>query len=391
VIHTVADTSLDLAVLRELVTAQLPESNRIDYKLELPSASDSDARDFLFDLASFANSSGGDILFGIKERVDQDGKHTGIPESIEGIDSRLFDAAILRLESLANSCISPRIAGMRFVTVEVDGQHQVLILRIPASWASPHMVSHSGVTRFYGRGERGKYLMSVEQIRRAFLDSARPEEVLREFVRERLAQIDAGEFPMQLRGNVRVVLHCLPFSRAFPRNSNIIMADAPANRVNLIPLNQDGCDHRFNLDGYLSYTYFDSDRDIASGYAQAFRLGGVESVDVRLLSGNGSEGRIPSVVFVRAICESVLKYAKFIRSLGDPSPILVVITLRGLIGMTLAVQPGIVTRPYDRRDYVLPEIVLEGTPTSNTEVFDLMKPAFDALWQGAGLPECKLG
>src|SRR5687767_2839466 len=88
--------AIEKADIDQLVTNQVTERRTLDYKQSLPGGSDGDKKEFLADVSSFANASGGYLIFGIRDRRDSEGKPTGVPEIVEGLDGNA-DQEILRL------------------------------------------------------------------------------------------------------------------------------------------------------------------------------------------------------------------------------------------------------------------------------------------------------
>lgn len=70
--------------IASLLDNKVSERKVLEYKEELPQASDGAKKEFLGDVSSFANSSGGDIIYGIRDERDGTGKATGVPEAIVG-------------------------------------------------------------------------------------------------------------------------------------------------------------------------------------------------------------------------------------------------------------------------------------------------------------------
>jgi hypothetical protein len=97
-----------------------------------------DKREFLADIVSFANAAGGDILYGIDAK-------NGIPTSAFGTNAFDADATTLRLENMIRDGGSPRITGVQIRIVEGFRDGPILMLRIPKSWAAPHMVTFNNV------------------------------------------------------------------------------------------------------------------------------------------------------------------------------------------------------------------------------------------------------
>ncbi len=116
-----------------LQTDQVAEGKAIDYKQAVPGGTDDDKREFLADISSFANAAGGYIVFGVAEEG-------GVPVAMPGLGQLDADKAILRLESIIRDGIEPRIPGIATRPVSLPDGKPVLLLRIPRSWASPHMV-----------------------------------------------------------------------------------------------------------------------------------------------------------------------------------------------------------------------------------------------------------
>jgi predicted HTH transcriptional regulator len=151
-----------------LVTNEVREGRMLDYKEKVPGSSDSEKTEFIADVSSFANATGGYIVYGVRERRDENGKPTGIPESADGLEAVNADSEILRLESSIRTGLDPRVPGIRTKAVEGFTKGPVLVLWIPKSWLSPHMVIYKNHSRFYSRSSNGKYALDVTEIRSAF-------------------------------------------------------------------------------------------------------------------------------------------------------------------------------------------------------------------------------
>lgn len=123
-----------------LIDNGVTESRTIEYKEELPGKSEGERKEFLADISSFANASGGDIIYGIQEKRDSNGKTTGIPEAAKGLSGINSDEVIRRLESIIQDGIEPRIIGLQTQAINGFPDGSVIVIRIPKSWNSHHMV-----------------------------------------------------------------------------------------------------------------------------------------------------------------------------------------------------------------------------------------------------------
>jgi predicted HTH transcriptional regulator len=202
--------------LRSLIENQVMELRVIEYKRELPGRSDGDKKEFLSDVCSFANTAGGDLMYGIAESG-------GTPQHLVGIDADNVDAEISRQASSIRDGIGPRIPGIQHQPVQLENGKYVLVLRVPRSFARPHVVTYQNHWKFYARTSNGKYQMDVDEVRRAFVLSESVADRIRAFRAERLSQVVSRETPVPVEGTSRVVLHVVPIS-AF---------DAPTSFVDL--------------------------------------------------------------------------------------------------------------------------------------------------------------
>jgi predicted HTH transcriptional regulator len=53
--------------IEALISSELREGKRVDYKRDLPGNSESQKKEFLYDVSSFANTVGGDLIIGVEE------------------------------------------------------------------------------------------------------------------------------------------------------------------------------------------------------------------------------------------------------------------------------------------------------------------------------------
>src|SRR5947209_7493670 len=146
---------IEKADLESLVLNEVREGRTLDFKQQLPSNADKDKKEFLADASSFANATGGDLLIGVVEKRDGEGKTTGVPESVPGLAGINADAEVRRLENMVRDGIKPRVAGIQARTVEGFSDGPALLVRIPRSFAAPHMVTFQEHSRFYSRNSGG--------------------------------------------------------------------------------------------------------------------------------------------------------------------------------------------------------------------------------------------
>jgi hypothetical protein len=375
---------IEKADIEALVNNGVREGRTLEYKQALQVNSDDEKREFLMDISSFANASGGDILYGIEECRDEHGKATGIPEKATGLEGVNVDQEVLRLDNLIRDGVQPRIAGIRIHPVALFSDRPILLIRIPKSYAAPHMVIFRNLSRFYARNSAGKYQLDISEIRSAFALSETLPERVRRFRDDRLARIVASETPAPLQEGAKLVLHVLPISALDP-TSHVDLERIDTQIGALPPLRSNGYDYRFNFDGFLTH-YTDSNPRICYSYLQLFRGGAIEAVTSEILHNKDGGRLFPTGAVERELITAMEVYLHAYKGLQIEPPIIVMISLIGVRGyFIMAVQGNDQRDSFDRDALLLPDLMIEDPSVS---VETLLKPAFDAMWQASGWPRC---
>lgn len=355
--------------LQELVDNQIPESKTIDQKESLTGNSDLDKKEFLADVSSFANAAGGYLIYGMRE-------NSGIASELCGLENINADAEIRRLENIIRDGIKPRIPGVSLWAIPLRTSRDAIIIHIPMSWASPHMVTFKNDSKFHSRNSAGKYQLDVSELRAAFVLSETTTERIRNFRIERLSKIIAGETPVLLNETAKIILHIIPFG-AFNPAARFDVSSLASDVGKLQPISALGWETRHNFDGYLSFKN-------QLTYLQVFRNGIIEAVDASIMEPKGSELTIPSLTFERKLLDALPRFLAIQRQLGVEPPLFIILSLLGVSGYTMGVNTSrLDTYPIDRDALLLPEIILEKFDCNPSEV---MRPIFDAIWNAAGWP-----
>jgi hypothetical protein len=320
----------------------------------------------------------------VVEERDTDGKTTGVPERVPGLAGINADQEIRRLDSMIQAGIGPRIAGIRIHPIAGFPEGPVLLIRIPRSYSAPHMVTFQEHSRFYSRNNGGKYPLDVGEIRSAFALSESLPERVRRFRDERLARIVAGETPLRLEEGSKVVLHIVPISGI--TSAATIDIHRLHDRFAGLPLpcfDDPNCNRRFNFDGLLSFDLLPRDPARPGvAYAQAFRNGAAEFVDIWTLGGAVREQVLPVTRAEKNFIRGLQAYMRIMGGLGVMPPLIVMPSLLGVRGCRIVRHLAFdEAHPIDRNDLLLPDVLVEDQEIDATQ---LLRPAFDALWQAAG-------
>ncbi|MBB5065067.1 helix-turn-helix domain-containing protein [Granulicella mallensis] len=368
----------------KLVAAKNPEQKTLEYKAKLNIDTGDEKAEFLADISSFANASGGDIVFGISDERDGENKATGIPGEISGLSIENPEAELGRVSQIIESGVQPRFAFQAKV-ISIPDKGSVILIRVPKSWDSPHMVTYSNRTRFYSRnGIVGKVQLDVRQIGAAFAEQRGVGERLRAWKADRIAKAVAGEGPVELKG-VSVLWHfvsvpTLNDDQVLPRAFNTSMLHGQP----LMSLSTEFV--RYNADGYLMSSH--NVHGTARSYLQVFREGHLEYGDCYALDSD-HDGHIAGGIMEDKLINTFGRAALLLKALGTADPIFVCLTLIGMKGIDIYLPShaqswnGATSLPFDRDIIICPDIQLqnldEGEPYRST-----LRPIVDAIWQAAG-------
>lgn len=373
---------IDRADIEGIVKDGVREGRTIEYKQGLPGNKDSDKKEFLADISSFANASGGIILFGISEKRDSQGHTTGIPDKVVGLGAVNLDVETRRMEDLIRNGISPRLS--RIHTRSIDGFEggPVIAVRIQKSLNNPHMVTYQGSSRFYSRTSAGKYPLDIGEIRAAFLSSEDIPDRIRRFREERVANILASETPIPVSNGPTLIYHLIPV-QSVNSTARYSMDELLINSEEFWALSAEGMTSRFNMDGILRYSSVVSKQGDAT-YIQIFRNAILEIVDTPLLRKGWRNHVIPANKLEIELVRATTKYLSFFKALQIDTPIVLLLTLTNVKGMTIKLESARFFAPDECNDknlIALPDVVIDDL---DTDVPRVLRPIFDELWQACG-------
>jgi len=370
---------ISTADVQALIDDGVREGRSVEYKASLPGGRDQDNREFLADVCSFANAGGGDLLFGVAAEA-------GVPTEIVGLSGFDPDKDILRLESVLRDSVEPRIPAVRFHTVGDAGASPVLIIRIPKSWAGPHMVTFRGSSRFFARSSAGKFQMDVAEIRSAFAVSEDLPERIQRWRDDRIGKILTGDTPIPIASGAKLLLHLIPLD-SFTDPLRIAATAFDGKAVDFRPIAVSGWDHRIYLDGYVTHggRPYQEQNGKDRSYCQVFRSGRIEAVCADLVDERNGRLLIGSVWYEKVILEAAAQYLRTLASLDILPPIVLLVAFIDARDAIMAVSEryfGLSVRPIDRDIVLLPDVLIEEPPK---DLPCLLRPVFDAAWNACGI------
>lgn len=362
-----------------LITDETREGRTIEYKRELPDNSEKGKFGLIKQITSFANAAGGDLIYGIEA-------DSGIPKIANGLKCNI-DNEILRIEGYIRNNIEPRILGLHIKPIDGFPDGPIIVIRIPKSWAAPHMIGPKDSSRFYTRTSAGKQPMDVTEIRSSFLLSETLTDRIKRFREERVARIIAQETPVPLKSSSTLILHILPVS-SFSTEENYEIADVKNDARRLPPIGGGGYDYRINLDGNLNYSGDGVDTPSAT-YCQFFRSGRIETVMSDLVRVQSGIKYISSETFEKLTTQAVFDYSPVMKKIGFSCPLLLFLSMTGVSGANMYVYPPSFQRgtaPINMDTLLLPEIMVENYSqiTGNKAISETLRPVFDIVWNACG-------
>jgi len=372
---------IDESILQDLIENRVPEDKMIEYKESLPLEKPAEKEKFLKHITAFANTVGGHIIYGMKEKK-------GIPTDLCGLTVDDFDKLKQKIENLIRDDVEPRIWGVQPHPVELANSKIAVVIRIPRSFNSPHMVKIEGHRAFYGRSSASSDFLDVGQLRQLFLLSNTIGKQIRDFRDDRTTIIALGDTPVQLKCQAKIVLHIVPFdSFSLERTYDLSMFNNPYSELPIIG-SSEVKSGRYNFEGYYSQQGYHQDFGAPAtySYTQIFRNGIIEAVYSVAFSKNPHEKKI-CVFYEEAVLKAFRELLTFQKSLGVSPPLFALLTFINVKDYKLSSAPNSLSQdlysvPFDRNILKFPEVMIE---TFDCDVDGKMRYVYDVVRNSAGL------
>tara|TARA_R110002073_G_scaffold336034_1_gene529964 strand:+ start:3184 stop:4353 length:1170 start_codon:yes stop_codon:yes gene_type:complete len=370
---------LQVADIKRLVENQIQENSNLDYKKELSISKDKDKKEFLFDVSAMYNTDGGCLVFGIEEEKDINNQNTGKPKKITGIEIENSDKLIQQIEDIVKNCTEPSISQLIINELEVDGQ-TVLILGIPKGLGLPAMVTYNQTNKFYKRRNSGKFAVDVYELNNMFMQNQVLKEKASDFRKNRIKTVLNQESLPNLVIDNSFFVHIIPFS--FLDNHIVDFSKAEKDNIlDMRPIGTTGWDKMYNIDGYATFTT-SSDRQQITSYNQIFRNGIYEAYTSELFF----EDRNGNIAFngmsmIKETLRTITEGLKVLNHMQFEPPFLVSFSFHNVLGKLLYNDASFYSRPFKQNEIIFPLILI---PTYESDIYSLIKPNFDILWQSFG-------
>lgn len=365
-----------------LYSQSIPESLILDYKRDLYDFNNKEKKqEFLEDVTAFANSSGGDIVIGVDESE-------GIPTSISGVPIQNLDKLKLDIENTLRDLIQPRLPNIEMQAIDGFEKGPVFIIRIPKSWAAPHMVNLGKNKRFCGRNGSSKFQMDIQQIRSAFLALQNTQEQIQNFISKRIAKTLSNEGSFQLEFPFRLMLNIIPMD-AFEvgpfRDMAIYWSKQEINDLCVEYIDDSAVEvRRFNFDGF----YF-GQQTYKEWYVQFFRNGAIEFVSNNFAYIDRNSGFLfYHNKFENNLVQQLDNYFKVLNQADIPLPYIVSLSylnIKGLMRYQRTIRDEVNYKKNEEEFLTLEPMIIRSA--DQLHAGKILKPMLDIVWQSMGVSE----
>ncbi|MGC6400316.1 helix-turn-helix domain-containing protein [Sphingomonas sp. FW199] len=344
--------TIDEAALMRLIDNQVGERRDLEFKRDLPGGRDEDKKEFLADVTALANAQGGDLIYGIEER---DGVAAGLP----GLKLDNLDEEQLRLENIIRDGAAPRLIGVRMHWVTLASGASALVIRIPASLASPHRVIFKNSGRFYGRNSRQKYEMDVHELRHAFTEADQLSTRFRALHHHAIEMARGVDMPFFMGFNPRAIVSVTPLAYFREAMDLPVTHDDSIQPVRLARSYR-ACDAIDTIEGVLMHDPGDPATGIVDSFSlthragradHAWRIGGVSTND------DGEEKNWVRIsAFEKGLLEATVSTQNRLRHFNVEGPWVIQATVFGVRNHALALPHDYASRPAFRDTALLGEL-----------------------------------
>ena len=120
-----------------------------------------------------------------------------------------------------------------------------------------------------------------------------------------------------------------------------------------------------------------------------------KAADTLLLSPRDGKTFFPSIAYEQRILEAVPRWFQALKQIGAEPPVIIMLSLLGVKGYWMYVDPSVSShgaREINRDQLIGPGVLAESLDietkgrTTRNNIFDLMRPMFDPIWNACGFP-----
>ncbi len=383
--------------LGNLITNEVKEGINLEYKKNINIEGekvDDNRHEFFCDIAAMYNSNGGCIIYGIDEkRVDK--KTTGYPEKFVHQEIKSEDKLEQLIHSLLNSNTDPSITNVaiKFLTVQ---ECLVLIIGVPRGLEYPSMVTFRDINKFFKRNTSGRYAVFTSELNQMFMQSQTIKERADNFRVKRIEYVTANERYNNRHINGTSFIHIIPFSFLEEKVYDITILHNDIKNIGkvfpdfkTINTNYHYFRSTFNFEGFYVSNTFRGTTDKEITYLQFYRNGVLEIFSRTANMFRQTEVQsLEELLLYKDLLFSILAGLKSIKKLQIEPPFLLYLSICDIGNYHFLKEGGIVVGQFSNPNIYLPPIILNTLDIDTKDLFTLLRPNLDIIYQTAGIPRC---
>ena len=372
--------------VNRLIESQVQENISLDYKMDFDLSKDAEKKEFLYDIASMMNAQGGCLVFGLKERKDDKGQNTGIPEEVTGIVIDNEDKTKQQIEDIIKTSTDPQRSNIVIKFIEIEDK-KILIIGVSKGLGFPTMVTYKGTNKFYKRRNTGKYPVDVHELNQMFMQSEDIVEKTTNFRLKRIRSIRSGGVFNDIEIHSSFFIHIFPFSHGDGKVLDLSIAPKMNLDSLMRPMNASGYfPSEFNVYGYCVASRPVAPHRKIFAYDQILRTGIYEAYTAEIFEKYDVHGRNPiyrmeGKEFIKTTLAKINDGLEVFKKFQIEPPFIIALSLHGMRGGVI--KDG---HEWSQTTFSDDEIMFAPQVLQSYEdnVYKLLKPTFDILWQSLG-------
>jgi hypothetical protein len=380
-------TDITINDLENLVANQVSESKVLDYKRDfnIDDGKDKLRGKFIDDICAMHNTEGGCIIYGIEDKI-VDGKKTGLPEKLVGIDKVSRDVTSQRIHNIVMSNTDPTITNIQIQYLDFE-ERDILIIGVSKSFGLPSMNTFEKANKFYRRNSVGNYAVDTMELNQMFMQNQTVKEGSEKFRMNRIKEIRRGSVLRNLLSEGQLFIHIIPYSFLNEKILDLKNLLTEDNFLSIHPLEggwSGNLQLRYNVDGLLTF-WKKNEINYMNSFNQYFRNGIIElfTTYCYFKSSDNIHKRIDGGTIVKYLITSIYKSFGIMKDYQIEPPLFVYVSLVNVNEAHLVGLNSTTLGQFNCSNVFLPPITISSYNMNFEELYNYMQPYLDILWQAA--------
>ncbi|SIN85684.1 AlbA family DNA-binding domain-containing protein [Chitinophaga niabensis] len=378
-------TELLNADILSLIDDQIPESLTLDYKRDFKLKDDGEKSEFLADITAFHNTEGGIIIFGLEDEKNENNQNTGIPKlpSENGVLIDNYDNEKNKIEEIVRNSTDPQLNHLAFSELLVVNGCKVFAISIPKNLSLPTRVSFRKSSKFYRRGNAGKYLLGTHELYSLFIKNMEIREKAKEFIYSRINEVRNNHFWDNIGLVPGILIHIIPLSNMGNSTLEFLPSTAQNDMIQMLsPIMSEGYNYNHCFEGFIIHSHPYND---LYSYNLIFRDGSIEIFTTGVFSQDGSGYySLSGELLASCLLEQLKKAFVYFSTIEVEGPFCISLALNNLEGVPFSGSYR-QRKSFRTPNIQFPVIVIQSFEQDFKKAIASM---FHVIWQSAGYEMC---